>query len=449
MELKYIPISEIKPYENNPRNNDTAVEYVAESIRQFGFKNPVILTNDNVIVAGHTRIKAAKKLGIEEIPCIYADDLTEDEIKAFRIADNKVAELAQWDFEKLEDELASIEIDMSDFGFQLKNDDDYEIEYDKSNAEWFDKKLIQNKIIENWKNFSLEEFVGNIMDEATAMHQFNRLCQGYNDGYNISLLFNPHRLTTKALNNDSDILYGFNNDIKYKEQFARFLVDTQNKCVVPSQYYKFIGLGTAGYQYVNEFQPYLARDIYRRFCSDGDKILNPCAGWGGRLLGIASCRFNDIEYVETDPQKQTYNGLVKIKTWLGLSDNYRQYNMPFELLELDDNYFDFVFTSPPYFNTELYDDDEMQSYKKGDNYIAWKNNWYFPFLDKILRVMKKDAVCVLNVGNARYPMEKDTIIYLEEKHKILCTSINDYKIGGSGIGKRTGENGEPFIKFVK
>lgn len=122
--IKYMPTNEIKPYENNPRKNDEAVRYVAESIKQFGFKNPVILDKNNVIVAGHTRLKAAEELGIEEVPCIYADDLTEEQAKAFRLADNKVAEIASWDFGKLEEELADIDIDMSEFGFDVKMQDD-------------------------------------------------------------------------------------------------------------------------------------------------------------------------------------------------------------------------------------------------------------------------------------------------------------------------------------
>ena len=89
-------IDDLIPYENNPRNNDMAVDAVAASIQQFGFKNPVIIDKDGVIVAGHTRYKAAKKLGIVEIPCVSADDLTDEQIKAFRIADNKTAELAEW-----------------------------------------------------------------------------------------------------------------------------------------------------------------------------------------------------------------------------------------------------------------------------------------------------------------------------------------------------------------
>ena len=93
MKIEYMDIDTLIPYENNPRNNDEAVKYVANSIKEFGFKNPIIIDKDNVVVAGHTRLKAAKNLGIKKIPVIRADDLTQEQIKAFRIADNKVSEI--------------------------------------------------------------------------------------------------------------------------------------------------------------------------------------------------------------------------------------------------------------------------------------------------------------------------------------------------------------------
>ena len=120
-------INELKPYEKNPRKNDSAVDAVAESIKEFGFKNPVIIDKDGVIVAGHTRLKAAKKLGLEEVPTIMADDLSEEQVKAFRLADNKTAELAGWDFDLLSEELTEITgLDMSGFGF-----DDGSVEEEK------------------------------------------------------------------------------------------------------------------------------------------------------------------------------------------------------------------------------------------------------------------------------------------------------------------------------
>jgi ParB-like chromosome segregation protein Spo0J len=123
MKIEYKGIDELIPYENNPRINDHAVEYVASSIKEFGFKNPIIIDKDNIIIAGHTRLKACEKLGIKKVPTIMADDLTEDQIKAFRIADNKVAEFSNWDLGKLELELEDIELDMSDFGFEMDDQD--------------------------------------------------------------------------------------------------------------------------------------------------------------------------------------------------------------------------------------------------------------------------------------------------------------------------------------
>lgn len=113
-------INELIPYENNPRINEAAVDAVANSIKEFGFKVPIIIDKNNVIVAGHTRLKAAQKLGLEEVPVIIADDLTDEQVKAFRLADNKVGELAEWDFSKLEEELKNIEMDMSPFDFDMK-----------------------------------------------------------------------------------------------------------------------------------------------------------------------------------------------------------------------------------------------------------------------------------------------------------------------------------------
>ena len=113
-------LSEIKPYENNPRNNDGAVDAVAASIKEFGFKQPIVVDANGVIVAGHTRYKAAKKLKLKTVPVVVADDLTDEEIKAYRLADNKVGELAEWDFDSLADELSDIfDLDMSQFGFDV------------------------------------------------------------------------------------------------------------------------------------------------------------------------------------------------------------------------------------------------------------------------------------------------------------------------------------------
>lgn len=125
MQIIYKKLEELHPYRNNPRKNDSAVDAVASSIKEFGFKVPIIIDRDGMIVAGHTRYKAAQKLKLKELPCVVADDLTDEQVKAFRIADNKVGELAEWDFGVLDIELGDItDIDMERFGFRLSADED-------------------------------------------------------------------------------------------------------------------------------------------------------------------------------------------------------------------------------------------------------------------------------------------------------------------------------------
>lgn len=129
MNIIKMKVEELIPYINNPRNNENAVDKVASSISEFGFKNPIVIDKNNVIINGHTRLLASKKLGLKEVPVIVADDLSEAQIKAFRIADNKTSEYAEWnekllklELEQLEDmnfDLDNLNIDYSDFNLEI------------------------------------------------------------------------------------------------------------------------------------------------------------------------------------------------------------------------------------------------------------------------------------------------------------------------------------------
>jgi hypothetical protein len=168
----YKKISELIPYVNNPRKNDKAVDAVASSIKNFGFKNPIIIDGNNEIVAGHTRLKAAKKLGITSVPCIIADDLTPSQIKAFRIADNRVSESSEWDMELLKIELDGLEdftgFDIDDFAEdnpytkkiqtpiyepKLKNPPDITELFDDMKTSELIKNIEESDISEAEKNF--------------------------------------------------------------------------------------------------------------------------------------------------------------------------------------------------------------------------------------------------------------------------------------------------------
>lgn len=121
-------LEELIPYTKNPRYNEPAVKAVANSIESFGFLVPLVITTDNEIVCGHTRYKAAKKLKLETVPAVVVSELSDEQIKAFRLADNKVSELAEWDNGLLAQELESIvDLNMEDFGFVLKEIEEIDI----------------------------------------------------------------------------------------------------------------------------------------------------------------------------------------------------------------------------------------------------------------------------------------------------------------------------------
>lgn len=200
MTIKEIKTSELKEYENNPRHNESAVDAVAASIENFGFKVPIVIDKDNVIIAGHTRLKAAQKLGLEKLPCIVADDLTEEQVKAFRVADNKTAELAEWDIEKLESELAELQdFDMEQFGFDLSDfgfEEEKEIIEDEI-PEVDDENDPITNLGDIWQLGNHRLMCGDSTDKATI----ERLM----DGKKADMVFTdpPYGVDYDGINNDS------------------------------------------------------------------------------------------------------------------------------------------------------------------------------------------------------------------------------------------------------
>lgn len=148
MQVVEMPIEQVIPYENNPRINDDAVQETANSIKEFGWQQPIVVDKNNVIIVGHTRLKAAKKLKLKKVPVVIADTLSEQQVKAYRLADNKTGELADWDMELLGIELDDIvDFDMSDFGFN-----DVEENATKELEDLSDKDLTVYQLILDFEN---------------------------------------------------------------------------------------------------------------------------------------------------------------------------------------------------------------------------------------------------------------------------------------------------------
>lgn len=138
--IEYVPLDAIHPYPGNPRRNDQAVQAVAASIREFGFRSPIVVDADGTIIAGHTRYKAALALGMTDVPVVVASDLTPEQVNAYRLADNKTAELAEWDAELLASELDGLAgFDMERFGF---DESDFEM------PETFDETIPLDDVVE-------------------------------------------------------------------------------------------------------------------------------------------------------------------------------------------------------------------------------------------------------------------------------------------------------------
>ena len=177
MKIVNVKLEELKPYEKNPRKNDKAIDFVANSIKEFGFKVPLVIDKNYVIVAGHTRYQASKKLGLTEVPCLIADDLTDEQIKAFRIADNKTNDMAEWDDALLGDELKELvdSFDMTNFGFgefeisMLTEDmepDDYDKDLIKEYSSSSDDFLTNKRVIITYKTDEEDAFLKDLFKEG-------------------------------------------------------------------------------------------------------------------------------------------------------------------------------------------------------------------------------------------------------------------------------------------
>lgn len=221
LKIIYKEVDELIPYVNNPRNNANAVDAVASSIKNFGFKNPIVIDDGNEIINGHTRMLAAKKLGLTKVPCILADDLSDEEVKAFRLADNKTSELAEWDFDLLNSELEELtemdlDFDMSDFGFEeLEKLEDIEaVEDDYS----LDEEIIyKTKAGDVW-------LLGNhrlMCGDSTKQDDVDKLMNGIKA--DLLLTDPPYNINYQGCTSDK---LRIKNDSMEDEEFRRFLVDT-------------------------------------------------------------------------------------------------------------------------------------------------------------------------------------------------------------------------------
>lgn len=344
LEIKYININDIKMYEKNPRKNDEAIPYVMNSIKTFGFKNPIILDRNNVIVCGHTRLESAKKLKIEEIPCIYADDLTDEQIKAYRLADNKVSEKASWNYELLEEELENIlDIDMSMFDFDI-NTDDLELDYDSEDNE------------ELTSQFNIP-----------PLSVFNKRCGEWKNRKKAWDAIIPNSIAGrgKSLTGDMHHIQEY-----YGQMFSKV-------------------------NSTSEFDPVLCEIMYKWFNIDGGKIYDPFAG--GSVRGIVAEKLG-YKYTGIDLRQEQIDENNKQVQSLGLNPKWICDDSQNADKYVDNESIDMIFSCPPYFDLEQYSDDErdLSNMDYEQFKIVYKN-----IIDIACKKLKQDRFAVFVVGDVR------------------------------------------------
>ena len=313
-----IPVSEIREYENNPRDNEGAVPAVAESIREFGFKVPIVVDEDWVVVAGHTRLKAARRLGLAEAPCVVASDLTPEQVKAYRLADNKTGELAEWDFSALEMELAELEgFDMEAFGFDMS-------EFDMgANDEASPSEALEEGRSSLEEKFIIPPF--SVLDTKSGRWQERK------------------RVWSSILRS------GEGRDVGL---LGQGLYDLAQK------------YGQSSLTGTSIFDPVLCELLVNWFCPPGGKVLDPFAGGsvrglvtsllGNRYVGV------DLRPEQIEANESAYGAIAGSRDLIGGELGKPEWlvgdSTGIDSLVAEDG-FDFLLTCPPYADLEVYSDD--------------------------------------------------------------------------------------------
>ena len=340
MNVISMKISDVKPYENNPRDNEEAVDPTAKSIKEFGWQgNPIIVDKDHVIIAGHTRYKAAKKLGMEEVPVVVASKLTPEQVKALRLADNKTGEIAEWDDELLDDELNDIlDIDMSDFGFDLDVGGDGLSSFER----------LQKQPNEDGHSLA-DDFIvfpSSVLDSRKGAWQ-------------------ERKNMWKSL--------GIKSEIGRDEHLT---------------YSKSLDMGkTKG---TSIFDPALTELLYRWFIPDeGGYIYDPFAG--GSVRGVVASSLG-YHYTGID----NYENAKEI----GAPETYKWYCDDSQNVDkyVEDETQDFVIACPPYLDLEVYSDDPKDLSNMDDESF---DDIYTKILDKAVNKLKPNRFAAIIVSDVR------------------------------------------------
>lgn len=421
MQIEWLAIDRIKPYERNPRRNQLAVGKVAASIREFGWRQPIVVDEQMIVLVGHTRLMAASQLGFKEVPIHIARGLSPQQAKAYRLADNRTNEEAEWDNKLLALELADLKLDGFDLG--LTGFDFAEIskltELDNS-AEL--SAIPEASMDAAWRLWA-RELLAQInallaagctpLQSITSGYALRCFLEAKHEGKNYprhcSIAFHPHQIQAAAgqrKNQESSVLHGLQTIADGSGKAANLRMVLKEE--MSARTLAVGALPFSGHRMPADFPAPLARDLYNEF-AEGGAILDPCAGWGGRLTGFLLSRA--ATYDGGDASPQSIAGCERIAAlftpYSGKPDGCVKLRaIPFERWDLREQHYDFALTSPPYYDTEQYIGGE-QSWEVYPTYEAWRDGFYRLLFDNTHHALKPGGVFALQVGSQRWPLLSD------------------------------------------
>jgi len=393
----------LQPWADNPRDNHDSVARVVASIKRFGFGAPIVARRENLeIIAGHTRWFAARQLQLVSVP-VRLLDISEYEAHLLALTDNRLTERTEWS-DKLPELLARYEL--SDV--QLAGWDDLPMlslagsgadgelgeSTERSLAfDVFPVAMIADAQVESMLNVTHDAYA---LTTGDVMVELNRCAAGGKPLVGCADRWFPHRydvLAGQSKHTPNDTLRDAVALRGVVEMCAKVGRAPNSSAILnASQLYH-------GRQGARQFPIHVARDVYARYSRQNAAVLDPCAGWGGRLLGWLCARQGGT-YYGVDASSQTVSSFGRMIGDLNIHNATIEHSA-FEDIEFEPNTFDFAFTSPPYFNVERYSADAEQSCVRYLDYDSWRLGFLEPLVRLTLRALRPGCAFALNVSDAR------------------------------------------------
>lgn len=426
LRVQYVPIGQLEAYEKNPRQHSAEqIDKIAASIKEFGWSSPIVVDGTFGIVAGHGRHIAAQQLGMDKVPIVQLKHLTQEQRRALVIAENQLALGSSWNMELLSSELHELRNEGFDPG--LLGFDDTELaklivgtngSADQA-AEVPDREMTpaeKELMAQAWR-FLAKEWIGMLRSHkargfvsssftTSALLVYFLRARFFNDQIPsaCTLAYNPHRV--ECAGHVGSIIDGLQLVLEDEKAIERLWFVTGGRP-------RFDAMVTGTLPFLStrlpgEFPAHLARDLYDEHVPAGGTVLDPCHGWGGRMLGfLLSTKAANYIGFDTDPDtvdgvRAMFSDLLPFAAGNKSSDTQC---MPFEDANIEDAAVDFALTSPPYFNTEKYGG-EKSSWRRYKSLEEWVEGFYKPLLTKTARALRKEGVFALQIGSQRYELER-------------------------------------------